>query len=106
MQAVSLTTAQMAALHERLRALPGVRKARGKRHRLSTLLTIATAAVLTGARGYTAIAEWAGRLSQAQLRCLRARYNPHTQRFEPPSEPTLRRVLQHLDVEALERTLG
>jgi hypothetical protein len=106
MQSVTLTTAQMETLQERLRTLPDMRKARGKRHRLSTLLTIATAAVLSGARGYTAIAEWAGRLTQPQLRRLRARYSPSTQRFKAPSEPTLRRMLQHIDVEALEYTIG
>jgi hypothetical protein len=106
MQSVTLTTAQMESLQEHLSALPDVRKARGKRHRLATLLTMATAAVLTGTRGYTAIAEWAQRLTQAQLRRLRARYNPNTQRFEAPSEPTLRRMLQHIDVEALEYTIG
>lgn len=37
-----------------------------------------TAAMLSGTRGYTVIAEWAGRLTQAQLRRLRARYNPTT----------------------------
>lgn len=106
MQSVALTTAQMESLQQHLRALPDVRKARGKRHRLATLLTMASAAVLSGTRGYTAIAEWAGRLTQAQLRRLRARYNPTTQRFEAPSEPTLRRMLQQMDVEMLEYTIG
>lgn len=106
MQSVTLTAAQLEALHARLRALPDVRAARGKRHRLATLLTIATGAVLAGARGYTAIAEWASRLTQPQLKRLRARYNPRTERFEAPSEPTLRRMLQHINVAALEQAIG
>ena len=72
MQNVRLSTAQMEQLHDRLRRLPDSRKRRGKRHRYTTVLCIALAAVLGGARSYVAIAEWAERLSQSQLRRLRA----------------------------------
>ena len=106
MQRVSLTTAQMEDLHRRLRVLPDCRRARGQRHRLATVLTIAIAAVLAGSRGYTAIAEWAARLSQKQLKRLRARYNPRTERFEPPSEPTIRRILQSVDVGRVDASLS
>jgi Domain of unknown function (DUF4338)/DDE_Tnp_1-associated/Transposase DDE domain len=106
MQQVSLSTAQMEDLQQRLRALPDCRHPRGQRHRLATLLTIALAAVLAGCRGYTAIAEWATRLTQPQLKRLRARHNPRTERFEPPSEPTLRRLLQTLDAVALDAALS
>jgi hypothetical protein len=106
MQRVSLSTAQLEDLQRRLRALPDCRHPRGQRHRLATVLTIAIAAVLAGSRGYTAIAEWAARLTQAQLKRLRARYNPRTERFEPPSEPTLRRLLQTLDAGAVDGALS
>jgi hypothetical protein len=106
MQSVSLTGAQMQDLQQRLRALPDGRGLRGQRHRQATVLTIASAAVLAGSRGYTAIAEWAAHLTQAQLKRLRARYNPRTARFEPPSEPTVRRVLQTVDVDAVDAALG
>jgi hypothetical protein len=106
MQRVSLTTAQMEDLHRRLRALPDCRRARGQRHRLTTVLTIAIAAVLAGSRGYTAIAEWAARLTQKQLKRLRARYNSRTERFEPPSEPTIRRILQSVDVGSVDASLS
>ena len=102
MQRVSLTSAQMEDLHRRLRTLPDCRDRRGQRHRLASVLTIAMAAVLAGSTSYTAIAEWASRLTQPQLRRLRGRYNPDARRFEPPSEPTLRRVLQSIDVAALD----
>ncbi len=98
MQRVSLNPAQMEDLHQRLRALPDHRHARGQRHRLPTVLTLAIAAVLAGRRGYTAIAEWAARLTQPQLKRLRARCNPRTERFEPASEPTFRRILPSGDV--------
>ena len=106
MQLVSLTSAQMQDVRERLCALPDGRAARGKRHRLATVLTIALAAVLAGSRGYTAIAEWAARLTQAQLKRLHARYNPRTERFAPPSEPTVRRVLQTVDAAAVDAAFG
>ncbi len=57
-------------------------------------------------RGYTAIAEWAARLTQSQLKRLRARYNPCTARFEPPSEPTIRRILQSADVARVDASLS
>lgn len=106
MQRITLTTAQLEALQQRLRALPDCRHPRGQRHRLATVLTIAIAAVLAGARGYSAIAEWAARLTQAQLKRLRARYNPRTERFEAPSEPTIRRLLQTADVAAVDTAFG
>jgi hypothetical protein len=106
MQRVSLTSAQMEDLHHRLRALPDCRHARGQRHRLATVLTIAIAAVLAGSRGYTAIAEWAARLTQPQLKRLRARYNRRTARFEAPSEPTIRRILQNGDVARVDASLS
>jgi hypothetical protein len=106
MQRVSLSSAQMEDLHQRLRALPDGRHARGQRHRQATVLTIAIASVLAGSRGYTAIAEWAARLTQAQLKRLRARYNRTTQRFEPPSEPTIRRILQGADVASVDASLS
>jgi len=106
MQQVALSSAQMADLQQRLQSLPDCRHARGQRHRLATVLTLAIAAVLAGSRGYTAIAEWAARLTQAQLKRLRARFNPRTERFEPPSEPTIRRILQSGDVAHIDARLS
>ena len=64
------------------------------------------AAVLAGRRGYTAIAEWATRLTQSQLKRLRARYPPGIGRWEPPSEPTIRRILQSVDVGRVDASLS
>jgi hypothetical protein len=106
MQTVSLTSAQMQDLYSRLQALPDARAARGKRHRIATVLTLGMAALLAGSRGYTAIAEWAARLTQPQLKRLRARYNRATGCFEAPSEPTIRRVLQRADTAAVDAAFG
>ena len=106
MQPVQLSTAQMADLRQQLRALPDYRNIRGLRHPAPAVLTIAIAAVLAGHNSFQAMAEWAGRLTQAQLKRLRARFNRQTRRFEPPSEPTLRRLLKGIDAEALDQLLA
>ena len=80
--------------------LGGPRHARsklGKRHPLPAILTVAVAAVLARAESYTAIAEWGGRLTQAQLKRTRARFDPKTKRYGAPTEPTIRRALQGAD---------
>jgi len=105
MQKAQLTPSQWDSLYARLRALPEHRKPRGLRHPLDSSLTIAIAAVIAGANSYLAIAEWAARLTQAQLKRVRARFNRQRQRFVPPSEPTLRRVLQQVDSQAVDQVL-
>lgn len=102
----ALRSSQLQQLHQLLRNLPDSRQRRGLRHRLSAVLTIAVAALLCGAKGYTALAEYAQSLSQQQLKRLGARYNRRTKRFEPPSEPTLRRLIQTADADAIDTTVG
>lgn len=106
MQTVTLSDAQMEGLRQIFFRLPDTRSKLGKQHPLPAILTVAVAAVLTQAESYAAIAEWAGRLTQAQLRRIRARFDPKTKRYVAPSEPTIRRVLQGADVEALDAAIG
>lgn len=106
MQTVTLSDAQMEGLRALFFNLPDVRQRQGKRHPLPAILTVAVAAVLTQAESYAAMAEWAARLTQMQLKRIRARFNPKTQRFVAPSEPTIRRVLQGANVEALDAAIG
>ncbi|WP_190813879.1 ISAs1 family transposase [Saccharopolyspora pogona] len=65
------------------------RKRRGVRHRLAVVLAIALAATLAGARSFTAIAEWATDVPAGALVRLGVVRRP-------PSESTIRRVLQRL----------
>ena len=102
----ALTTKQMESLQELLRTLPDCRRPRGVRHPYRTVLTIALAAVLCGARSFAAMGEFAAALTQSQLGRLRARINPRTGRYDPPTESTIRRVLQSADAAALDRVLG
>lgn len=102
----TLTPKQVEALHQQIGHLPDGRKRRGVRHRYRTVLTLALAAVVCGARSFAALGEFAAMLTQAQLKHLGARVDKTTQRHQPPSESTLRRVLQASDAEALDRFLG
>jgi hypothetical protein len=78
-----------------------LRKARGRRHSLQSILAVATCAVLGGQRSFVAIAEWARDLSEELRRRLGCWYG------RAPSERTFRRVLKHgVDVEELDEKLG
>jgi len=106
MQKIELSDLEMERLREQLHRLPEPRGGRRQLHPLPTVLTIALAATLAGARGYLAISEYAARLSQVQLKRLRAYFNRKKQRFIAPSEPTFRRVLQQVDPVALEQAFS
>jgi predicted transposase YbfD/YdcC len=103
--ALRLSDGAVDALWQRLQSLPDWRKAKGKRHQLVPTLALAMCAIISGARGYAAIAEWVARAPQPLLRRLRCRYDRNARRFTPPSEPTLRRVLQSVDAAAVDATL-
>jgi predicted transposase YbfD/YdcC len=82
-----------------LAAVPDHRKARGCRHRLVTVLAVSVCAVLAGARSYVAIAEWAHDLPvSARLRLGIGR--------RAPSESTIRRILQAVDLDAFDTALS
>lgn len=66
----------------------------------------AAAAVLAGARSFTAIGEWVADAPPAVLASLGIRRDPLTRRFEPPGEAAIRRVLQAVDAAALEAAVG
>ncbi len=78
--------------------VPDPRKRRGVCHRLAVLLTLATCAVLTGARSYVAIGEWAAGCDDATREALGI--------VRVPQESTFRRVLACLDTDALDAALG
>jgi hypothetical protein len=78
-----------------------LRKARGIRHSLQSVLAVATCAVLAGQKSFVAIEEWARDQSKEILKRLGCKYG------RPPSERTLRRVLKHLvNAEEIDEKLG
>jgi hypothetical protein len=76
------------------------RKPRGVRHPLLTVLAISVGGILCGARSFAAIAQWAMELTPEQLQ----RFG--STRRRPPSEPTIRRVLQSVEAKAVDERLG
>ncbi len=74
------------------------RKRRGRRGRLPVLLTLATCAVLAGARSFTAIAEWSADAGEAVWSTLGI--------VRVPDASTFRRVFAALDADALDTALG
>ena len=93
-------------LFARLRELPEVRKARGIRHDLVSILAVAVAAVVTGARSFLAIGEWSQDLSPEMRRRLHCRVHPETGELQSPTESTIRRTLQKVDGDALDRIVN
>jgi predicted transposase YbfD/YdcC len=97
---------QCAGLLEYLERVPDPRDPRGVRHTLTSLLVAAVAAVLAGARSFTAIGEWVADAPPQVLACLGVRHDPLARRFEPPDEATIRRVLETVDASALDTAVG
>jgi hypothetical protein len=87
-------------LIDELKTVVDPRKPRGVRHPVVTVVAIAVCAALSGARSFTAIAEWAQGLSREALKRLGSK------RWKPPSEPTIRRVLQGLNANEVDGQIG
>ena len=87
------------SLLDEIRRMTDPRSNHGKRHPLETVLAISLCAVLCGARSYLAIADWASGLNKKDL----LRFG--SERDDPPSEPTIRRVLQRIDVAEFDRRI-
>ena len=76
------------------------RKARGIRHSLASVLAMCTCAILSGASAYESIADWISQLSREQLKLFGSK------RRRGPSEPTVRRVMQNMEVNDFEKIIG
>ena len=94
------------SLHDVLQSLPDPRKKRGIRHSKTSILAISIAAVLAGMRSFVGIAQWARDCTPEELERFGCRYNPKTAQREAPSEPTIRRILQTIDAQQVDRQIG
>lgn len=101
-----LADKEIAALQQVLRRVPDARRRQGMRHHKLSLLSICVVAVLSGARSYEAIAQWARECTQGELGRLGCRRHPRSRRYTAPSEPTIRRFLQATDVEVVDAAVG
>jgi predicted transposase YbfD/YdcC len=81
------------------------RRASGRRHPLVTILAMAAASVLTGARSMAAIAEWAADAPQPVRAAFGARRDA-PDHWAVPTETTIRRTLARVDPTALAAVIG
>ena len=93
----------MRSLPDFFKTIPDPRRAQGRRHNLSTVLAIATGAVLCGMRGYKAISDWANSLGQKARERFRCRYE--NGKYLVPSESIIRDVLIRVDPRMLDKAI-
>jgi hypothetical protein len=93
----------MRSLPDFFKTIPDPRRDQGKRHRLSTVLAIATGATLCGMCGYKAIWDWADSLGQKARARFRCRHEKG--KYIVPSESLIRDVLVRVDPVSLDKAL-
>jgi len=98
-----ISAVQMKTLPELFSAIEDPRRTQGRRHRLSTILGIATGAVLCGRIGYKGIAQWAQSLGQNARARFRCTYKDGC--YIVPSEYVIRDTLIRVKPEALDQAL-
>ncbi len=98
---------EMESLMERLgRDLPEFRRRQARAYPLAGMLGLIAMAMFSGvSRGYEDLEDYAATLSQAQLRALRFRPDPHLGRVRCPKRTTFARVLEGVDGELLQQVL-
>lgn len=101
-----LTEQSCTDLLARFAAVPDPRRPRGIRHQVQTILAIAAAAVVGGARSFAAIGEWATDAPQWVLAVLGARQDHMHGHLVAPHEATLRRTIQAFDAELLDAVIS
>ena len=100
---VTLSKEQMTSMPEFFRDVDDPRRAAGRRHTLPSVLSLALAATLSGARGYKAISEWVNDLSPKVLAHFGVRFRNRTR--IPPSRTVIRDVLVRVDPRQLDDAL-
>jgi len=100
---IMLTAQQMRILPDFFSDIKDPRSRSGRRHRLSSVLSIATAATLCGMKGYKAIAGWAKDLGDKA--CERLGCRRVNGKYVVPSESAIRGVLIRVDPTVLDAAL-
>lgn len=101
-----MTEEDAAGLRRFLDLVPDPRGRNGRRYPAHALLCAAAAAVLTGARSLIAISEWITDAPQHVLGRLGFPADPLTGLRTVPHAATVRRLLQHVDGDALDAAIG
>ena len=100
---IMLNADSMRSLPAFFSEIPDPRRAQGIRHRLPTVLAIATGAILCGMRGYQAISDWAISLSQRSRERFACRRE--NGKYVVPSMFVIRDILIRVDPVHLDRAL-
>ncbi|MEV0168961.1 ISAs1 family transposase [Nonomuraea fuscirosea] len=100
-----VVVAEYASLLDQLRQVPDPRDRRGIRHALASVLAVAAAAVLAGARSFTAIGEWIADAPVQVQAILEVRRDPVIGTHQPPHEATIRRLLETVDADIFDAAL-
>lgn len=101
---MKLTATQMLSLYECFKeVVDDPRRAQGKKHDLSTILSLAAGAILCGMRGYKDISIWVEALGQKARDRFRCR--KRNGKYETPSLSVIRRALINVNPEQLDRAL-
>jgi predicted transposase YbfD/YdcC len=88
------------ALIDVFSSIPDFRQSKGKRHPLKAILAMAAAAMLCGARSYTAIADWGRNYGQQLTRALGFTHQ------KTPCASTLHTIFSNIDKQAVEQSLS
>lgn len=99
MTSSSIPAARCQYLLDLLAQVPDPRKERGRRHALAGLLAVGIAAVITGARSFAAIGQWAADAGVGALAALGASRGA-------AEESTFRRAFSAVDPDKLDSVLG
>lgn len=100
---MQISANNMRSLLDFFKDISDPRRAAGRRHQLSTILAIATAATLCGMRGYKAISDWADSLGQKARERFHCRHT--TNGYIVPSESIIRDILIRVDPDSLDLAL-
>ncbi len=95
-----LTAEHMRSLPVFFKTIEDPRRGQGKRHKLSTVLSIAAGAVLSGMQGYKPMSDWAGNLGSKARERFICRYE--NGKYEVPSESIIRDLLVRVDPVSLD----
>jgi len=100
---MKLKAEQMKSLPYFFRGITDPRRAQGRLHRIEIVLSLATAAVLCGMRGYSAIYDWIEALSPRARQRFGCRIK--NKKHAIPSMSTIRNVLIRIDPTQLDNAL-
>jgi hypothetical protein len=100
---MQLSAQHMKSLPYFFKTITDPRREQGRRHRIEVVLSMATAAILCGMRGYKAISDWVKDLSPKA--CSRFGCRSRNKKIIVPSESTIRDVLIRVDPAELDQAL-